>query len=153
MPQPLTDANRASILAAILAALQGVTSPALTVVEGPPWQLLQDKETHFWYVASVPTDEGSGLLDQSYIETFTVAVYWRMPANGAAFTIQLGEAWNASRNITAALRGHSTLGTLVENMHIGSATAGVWTHFSGTVWYALEIPVELVCYGAEAVGA
>ncbi len=146
---PQSDQNRLDILAYIKTTLAAITVPTLVVVEGPPWAIVQDTQTHFWYEGDSTDYETLG--DRSVLEKFKVQVFWREPANGAMFLQQLSECWNANRSIQQAFEAHSTMGELVQKTELQDTTAGLWVSFSGIQYYSLEIPLHLWAYEADQV--
>ncbi len=146
-----SDSDRTNILAALLAVLVAVNDPVLTVVQGPPWAIVQDKQTHFWYEGDSTDFETVG-GDRSVLEKFKIQVFWREPANAASLLAQMTECWNANRSIQQGLQLHSTLGELVQKTEVQDTTAGLWVHFSGITYYSLEIPLHLWAYSADTVG-
>jgi hypothetical protein len=142
-----SGADRSAILGAIQTALAGVTTPVLSVVQGPAWSIDQDAQCNFWYAGDQADDlfGAHALAERQIVEKFGIQVFWKPPALPEQAGPLAQVAWDACRSIEQALLAHTTLGigAGVAMAEFEPARAGLWQHYSGLTFYALELELHL----------
>lgn len=148
-------ADRTAILAALQTALQGVSTPKLSVVQGLPWSIQADRSCFWWYTGDGDNDlfGPHAMNERAVTEKFLIAVYWLPPQAAQLHTAMVAESWGANRSIQQAIEADVTLGgNGVAGLHFEPARAGFWQHFSGATFYALEVTLDLWIPSADSEG-
>lgn len=86
-------------------------------------------------------------------ERFLVSVFWLPTPERGSWADRETEIWDCSRTLQAAFRARSTLGGLVNDMHVGPARTGyLMPQGDRTQTYrTLQFEVELECLEEEEI--
>jgi hypothetical protein len=149
-----TEADREAILEALSDLLGGIVDPPLSVIQGPPWAINEDRQCNYWYEGDEPDPTYPTTLNSRNVrEKFRIQVFWLPPAAQQLMTdVAVRECWQANRSISQALNADSTLGGTVLEVAIGPTTAGVWAHAAGNQFYSLQVELQLSCTDVDSVG-
>jgi hypothetical protein len=151
-----TAVLRGQILDTLGFTLTGISDSTwgtLDVHRGVPWVILNDLQCHYRYTGDDgPAWDISTLDSVGVWHNILISVFWKPPESGSLRENLEGTVWGVANSITQAIRGADTLQGLVDRIDPQPAKADIWQHFSGAVYYALEIELKVMLFDSDAWG-